>query len=113
MASVATAVGLAPRPAPERLPLGLEVTFGEDGASWPAFFRGIVARSLTGSMLVTSDAHAGLVAALGATLPGATWQHCRTHYAVILMSSTPEGQLAAGRHPAAQRLRPARRQCRS
>jgi putative transposase len=25
-------------------------------------------------MLVTSDAHAGLVAAVGATLPGASWQ---------------------------------------
>jgi len=26
--------------------------------------------------LVTSDAHAGLVAAIGATLPGASWQRC-------------------------------------
>ncbi|KAL14662.1 transposase, partial [Mycobacterium tuberculosis TKK_04_0149] len=29
----------------------------------------------------TSDAHAGLVAAIGATLPAAAWQRCRTHYA--------------------------------
>jgi putative transposase len=54
--------------------LGLDVTSGEDGAGWLAFFRGLVARGLTGTMLVTSDAHAGLVAAVGATLPGATWQ---------------------------------------
>ena len=39
-------------------------------------------------MLVTSDAHAGLVAAIGATLPGASWQRCRTHYAVNLLSVT-------------------------
>ena len=28
--------------------------------------------------LVTSDAHAGLVEAIAANLPGASWQHCRT-----------------------------------
>ena len=70
--------------------LGLDVTSGEDGAGWLAFFRGLVARGLRGTMLVTSDAHAGLVAAIGATLPGATWQRCRTHYAVNLMSITPK-----------------------
>ncbi len=40
--------------------------------------------------LVTSDAHAGLVAAIGATLPAAAWQRCRTHYAANLMAATPK-----------------------
>ena len=40
--------------------------------------------------MVTSDAHAGLVAATGATLPGASWQRCRTHYAANLMATTPK-----------------------
>jgi putative transposase len=40
--------------------------------------------------LVTSDAHAGLVAAIAATLPGASWQRCRTHYAANLMAATPK-----------------------
>ena len=70
--------------------LGIEVTSGEDGAGWLAFFRGLTARGLTGVKLVTSDAHAGLVAAIGATLPGASWQRCRTHYAVNLMSVCPK-----------------------
>ena len=70
--------------------LGLDVTSAEDGAGWLAFFRGLTARGLTGVKLVTSDAHAGLVAALGATLPGSSWQRCRTHYAVNLMSVTPK-----------------------
>ena len=70
--------------------LGLDVTSGEDGAGWLVFFRGLTARGLTGVKLVTSDAHAGLVAAIGATLPGASWQRCRTHYAVNLMSVTPK-----------------------
>ncbi|WP_157114426.1 IS256 family transposase, partial [Nocardia gamkensis] len=59
--------------------LGVQVTSGEDGAGWLAFFRDLVARGLSGVQLVTSDAHAGLVAAIGATLPGASWQRCRTH----------------------------------
>ncbi len=70
--------------------LGLDVASGEDGAGWLAFFRGLVARGLTGVRLVTSDAHPGLVAAIGATLPGASWQRCRTHYAANLMSVTPK-----------------------
>ena len=48
------------------------------------------ARGLTGVRLVTSDAHVGLVAAIGATLPGTSWQRCRTHYAANLMSATPK-----------------------
>ena len=51
--------------------LGLDVTSGEDGAGWLAFLRGLVARGLSGVKLVTSDAHSGLVAAIGAALPGA------------------------------------------
>ena len=50
--------------------LGIQVTSAEDGAGWLAFFRDLVARGLSGVALVTSDAHAGLVAAIGATLPG-------------------------------------------
>jgi len=39
---------------------------------------------------VTSDAHQGLVSAIGATLPGASWQRCQTHYAATLMTITPK-----------------------
>ena len=70
--------------------LGLQVSSAEDGAGWLGFFRDLVARGLSGVRLVTSDAHAGLVAAVGATLPGATWQRCRTHYAANLMATTPK-----------------------
>jgi putative transposase len=58
--------------------LGLHVTTAEDGAGWLAFFRDLAARGLTGVALVTSDAHRGLTEAIGATLPGAAWQRCRT-----------------------------------
>ncbi len=70
--------------------LGLHVTSAEDGAGWLAFFRDLTARGLTGVALVTSDAHRGLTEAIGATLPGASWQRCRTHYAANLMAATPK-----------------------
>jgi transposase-like protein len=62
-------------------------------AGWLSFFRDLVARGLTSHgpvALVTSDAHTGLVDAVGATLPGAAWQRCRTHYAANLMGVTPK-----------------------
>jgi len=70
--------------------LGIQVTSSEDGAGWLGFFRDLTARGLSGVRLVTSDAHAGLVAAVAATLPGAAWQRCRTHYAANLMAITPK-----------------------
>src|SRR5215471_11950307 len=59
--------------------LGLQVTSAEDGAGWLGSFRDLTARGLAGVALVTSDAHRGLTDAIGATLPGTSWQRCRTH----------------------------------
>ena len=70
--------------------LGLRVATRETGPAWNQFFADLVARGLTGVRLVTSDAHAGLVEAVAANLPGAVWQRCRTHYAANLMSVTPK-----------------------
>ncbi len=74
--------------------LGVQVATSETGAAWNTFFADLVARGLTsgpdGVMLVTSDAHAGLVEAIAANLPGAAWQRCRTHYAANLMDVCPK-----------------------
>jgi transposase-like protein len=82
--------------------LGLHVTSAEDGAGWLGFFRDLTARGLAGVALVTSDAHQGLTSAAGATLPGASWQRCRTHYAANLQAITPKsawGWVRALLHP--------------
>ena len=70
--------------------LGVACSTAESGAGWNTFFKDLVARGLNGVALVTSDAHAGLVEAVGANLPGATWQRCRTHYTANLMSLCPK-----------------------
>jgi transposase-like protein len=69
--------------------LGLDLVTSEDGAGWLAFLRSLVARGLSGVRLVISDAHEGLVEAIGAVLVGAGWQRCRTHFANNLRAKTP------------------------
>ena len=55
----------------------------------------------TGVVLVTSDAHAGIRAAVRAILPGAAWQRCRVHFARNITSrlgsarSKPAGALVS------------------
>jgi len=75
--------------------LGMRVATAETGPVWNEFFADLVARGLTGVRLVTSDAHAGLVEAIAANLPGASWQRCRTHYAANLMGVTPKSMWPA------------------
>ncbi|MGO9501899.1 MAG: IS256 family transposase [Streptosporangiaceae bacterium] len=70
--------------------LGIDVASSEDGAGWLAFLRGLVARGLSGVQLVTSDCHQGLRDAIAATLPGAAWQRCRTHYHRNLLTRVPK-----------------------
>ena len=70
--------------------LGLDVVTAEDGAAWLAYVRGLVARGLGGVRLVSSDAHPGLVDAIAATLPGAAWQRCRTHFMRNLLTRVPK-----------------------
>ena len=70
--------------------LGCDVITTEDGAGWLAFLRGLVARGLSGVQLVISDDHAGLVGALRAVLPGASWQRCRTHFMRNLLTRVPK-----------------------
>jgi putative transposase len=49
-----------------------------------------VARGLSGVRLVISDDHRGLVAAVQAVLPGASWQRCRTHVMRNLLARVPK-----------------------
>jgi transposase-like protein len=70
--------------------LGLDVASDEDGAGWLAFLRSLTARGLSGVRLVISDAHRGLVGAIGTALPGASWQRCRTHYLRNLLAKVPK-----------------------
>jgi len=75
--------------------LGVDVVTTEDGAGWLAFLRSLVSRGLTGVVCVTSDAHQGLKDAIAATLPGASWQRCRTHFMSNLLTQVPKAAQSA------------------
>ncbi len=68
--------------------LGLDVITAEDGAGWLSFLRALKARGLSGVQLAISDDHLGLVEALASVL-GASWQRCRTHFARNLLTRVP------------------------
>ncbi|MAT19428.1 MAG: IS256 family transposase [Leifsonia sp.] len=69
--------------------LGMALGDAETTDFWTEFLRTLRDRGLKvatdtdplGVALVTSDAHAGIKAAVKAILPGAGWQRCRVHFA--------------------------------
>ena len=89
--------------------LGVDLITAEDGAGWLAFFRSLIARGLSGTALVISDAHEGLVGAMQATMQGASWQRCRTPLPAEPAHEGAQGVPADGRHARAHDLRAARR----
>ena len=79
--SMAALVAIGVDASGERRILGLELAPGNDeGSAWPAFIGGLTERGLGGVKLVISDAHRGLVKAVGEQLLGAAWQRCRVHF---------------------------------
>src|ERR1700694_5703949 len=76
--AIVIAIGVTARG--EREVLGPNVGARQSGAFWLAFLRYLSARGLNGVKLVISDAHAGLKAAIGAVVQGASWQRCRVHF---------------------------------
>lgn len=88
--NVATVVATGVNSQGKREILGLDVFTSEDGASWTAFLRGLLARGLCGVELVISDAHPGLKDAVASLFSGASWQRCRTHFMRNLLTRVPK-----------------------
>ncbi|MET0908673.1 MAG: IS256 family transposase, partial [Ilumatobacteraceae bacterium] len=74
--------------------LGVDVGDSENDVFWRAFLTGLVDRGLGGVRLVISDAHAGLVKAIGRCFQGAAWQRCRVHAMRNLLSAAHHRQRA-------------------
>ena len=67
--------------------LGVDVGDSENETFWREFLTDLTDRGLGGVRLVISDAHAGLVKAIGRCLQGAAWQRCRVHAMRNLLSA--------------------------
>jgi putative transposase len=70
--------------------LGCQVGDSETEEFWTEFLRDPRGRGLAGVQLVISDAHSGLVAAVGAVLQGAAWQCCRVHFMRNVLTKVPK-----------------------
>ena len=59
--------------------VGFTCANAESYASWRGFLQDLEERGVRNVRLVTSDAHGGLVRAIGEVYPEATWQRCIVH----------------------------------
>lgn len=84
--------------------LGLRVATAESGAAWNEFLADLIARGLSGVRLVTSDAHKGLVEAIAANLPTASWQRVAHSLRRQPDDHHPQKRLARSQGHAPQRL---------
>ena len=94
--------------------LGMALGDAETTDFWTSFLRSLRERGLKvpsphdpeGVVLVTSDAHAGIRAAVRAILPGAAWQRCRVHFARNITSRLGSARPRARQRPGLDHLRP-------
>jgi putative transposase len=74
--------------------LGCATGDSETEDFWTEFLRDLRDlrdRGLTGVQLVVSDAHRGLVNAIGTVMQGATWQRCRVHFMRNVLAKVTKG----------------------
>ena len=71
--------------------LGCAVGDSETQDFWTEFLRGLRDRGLSGTQLVISDHHRGLMNAIDAVMVGAAWQRCRVHFMRNVLAKVPKG----------------------
>ena len=69
--------------------LAIEPMLEESRESYKQLFEKLKERGLTKPSLVISDAHKGLVAAIGECFPGSSWQRCKVHFMRNILVHVP------------------------
>lgn len=69
--------------------IGFMLQNEESHETWTTFFDYLKSRGLTGTKLVISDAHKGLVSAIQTSFTEASWQRCQVHFMRNILSSVP------------------------
>ena len=70
--------------------LGFQVFSSESAKTWEDFLHGLKKRGLTGLLMVTSDAHGGIIQAVGKVYPEVPWQRCQFHFSKNILDDTPK-----------------------
>ncbi len=70
--------------------LGFSVYANESTATWTDFLTGLKKRGLTGVLMITSDAHEGILTAIGKVFPTVPWQRCQFHFTRNIIDKAPK-----------------------
>lgn len=70
--------------------LGFDIYSEESTTTWMDFLEGLKKRGLWGILMVTSDAHGGIKAAVQRLYPDACWQRCQFHFSKNISELAPK-----------------------
>ena len=70
--------------------VGFDLYDNESNDTWFMFMESLKRRGLSGLQLITSDAHPGIIYAIGKTYPTVAWQRCQTHFSRNILEKTPK-----------------------
>ena len=70
--------------------LGFGVYANESGATWTDFLLSLKKQGLTGLLMITSDAHEGILNAIGKVFPTVPWQRCQFHFSRNITDKAPK-----------------------
>ena len=70
--------------------LDVEIADTENATTWSDLFKRLKKRGLSGVLLVTSDDHEGIKAAVGRHFQGASWQRCQFHFMQNILPLCPK-----------------------
>ena len=70
--------------------IAVEPMAEESRSSYGVLFQDLKDRGLTTPKLIISDAHSGLVSAIQASFPGASWQRCKVHFMRNILAYVPQ-----------------------
>jgi len=70
--------------------LGFASFRNESKETWREFFIGLKKRGLSGVLMITSDAHEGIINAVNEVFPSVPWQRCQFHFSRNISDKAPK-----------------------
>lgn len=69
--------------------IGFDVYDNESKETWKLFLESLKKRGLQDPIMITSDAHDGIIYAISKVFPNTPWQRCQTHFSRNVLSHAP------------------------
>lgn len=88
--SKALMIALAVNEEGQREIIGFSAYPNETNETWTDFLEGLKTRGLKDVLMITSDAHNGLIHALGKVFPDVPWQRCQFHFSRNISEKMPK-----------------------